>query len=96
MPRPRLIQCSCGHTHFENGGCPSGCICRETTDPCLDILEIAFYVQDPCGEPQLRLATAMLALIADRSDADCVALCSEIRALALKYPRKERPKPASA
>ena len=57
-----------------------------------DPLELAFFIQDPCGEVQIRLATALLALIADRDDTECLALLGEVHALALKYPRF-RPKP---
>ena len=50
------------------------------------ILELAFIAQDPVGEHALALARAVLRLIYDRDDSDCVALTSELQALLLKYP----------
>jgi hypothetical protein len=49
------------------------------------ILELAFVAQDPAGEHALALARAVLRLIHDRDDSDCVALTSELQALLLKY-----------
>lgn len=51
------------------------------------VLELAFIVQDPCGEQATRLAAAVLNLIRDRDDVACLALLSEVKYLQGKYPQ---------
>lgn len=58
----------------------------------MNVIELAFRIEDPCSDVQIQLAAAILALIAGRDDTECLALTHEMRALALKYPRF-RPKP---
>lgn len=60
---------------------------------CINAIELAMYIEDPCSDKQIQLAAAVLALIADRNDTECLALTHEMRALQLKYPRL-KPKPA--
>lgn len=52
------------------------------------VLELAFLIQDPCGEEATRLAAAVLGLIRDRDDVSCLALISEVKYLQAKYPPK--------
>jgi hypothetical protein len=51
-------------------------------------LELAFVIDDPCGQEQIALARTVLELISNRPDhAQCIAIRSELRALHFKYPR---------
>lgn len=50
-------------------------------------LELAFVVEDPCGEPAITLARETIRLIAGRNEVTVLALISELRALQFKYPR---------
>jgi hypothetical protein len=52
-------------------------------------IDLAFVIQDPCGEAALNLAVAVLELVRGREDdIQCRALMIEVRCLANKYPRK--------
>lgn len=49
-------------------------------------VELAFVIQDPCGETATQLAAQVLGLIRDRDDVTCLALISEVKCLRGKYP----------
>lgn len=50
-------------------------------------IELAFVIQDPCGECAVTLAREILRLISDRDDATVIALLGEVRALQFKFRR---------
>jgi hypothetical protein len=51
-------------------------------------LDLAFTIQDPCGDAAITLAREVLTLITNREDDSiCQALIHEIQALNLKYRR---------
>jgi hypothetical protein len=50
-------------------------------------LELAFSIQDPCGETAIELAREVLKLITDRDDIMSKILLVELHKLNLKYPR---------
>lgn len=51
-------------------------------------IELAFVIEDPCGNDAVQLATAVVRLIANRDTATILALTHEIRALQFKYGRR--------
>jgi hypothetical protein len=59
-------------------------LCYSFCDP----LDLAFTIQDPCGDAAITLAREVLTLITNREDDSiCQALIHEIQALNLKYRR---------
>lgn len=53
-------------------------------------VELAFVIEDPCGEPAVTLARELIALIAARDEVTVIALIGEVRALQLKFFRGKR------
>lgn len=89
------------HALLSTGECLVGCPCPKFegsgkfrgADRVLSniaerpVLEVAFIIQDPCGESDIELARQVLQLITNRDDVTVAALLPELRYLNMKYPK---------
>jgi hypothetical protein len=53
----------------------------------MNVFDLALWIDDPAGLDAVTLARTVLSLVHDRDTATMLALTSELRALAFKYPR---------
>lgn len=48
-------------------------------------IDLAFVIEDPCGEAAITLAREIIRLIANRDEVTVIALLGEVRALQFKF-----------